>query len=433
MSETTTSIQYPAIQRLKWLFSSLSNYYFVPIAILSVVAFFSPPVASLGVVVLLTGAVWVLVDACGGVSHSLDFLFNQSKQDRNDPEYTDKKIHLFNVMWCMAMFVIAISILVTPVGMLWASLASIAFGCAMWIYVLEDLHAKKWDVHAIINPGSFSRLSGGLGALFFALYASGMVPYAVGVFGMVCYAVAAMVKLVEIVYKSRIWPTETIANEAQPSNGTEFAPIPQKDPDKQFDIEVAPQARNTDVAHHDSEMRFYALSKAPQFSDGFIRLMEWATGHQLGSDKIEKAGEALVCRAQDSEHDLVTMMACAATEYNLEPIYIAGGDAPAQMIAIQAALRFGFTDIEVRSLDHEATSNSDYEEMVAMVQSLRENYRGHASLLESVQIAAEGQVPHEIFLSQYNCLPEKHRSILERVYAGDAGHEHAAKRSHIQY
>ena len=59
---------------IKFYFDEFNRFYFVVAVALTVAAFFSPPFAALLVIGLLTGSIWVFLDACGGVSHSLDFL-----------------------------------------------------------------------------------------------------------------------------------------------------------------------------------------------------------------------------------------------------------------------------------------------------------------------------------------------------------------------
>jgi len=419
MPETLVTTKYPFVKKLKAALSSLSNYYFVPIALLAVVAFFSPPVAGLGIVILLTGSVWVFVDSCGGISHSVDFLLNTRYHHEDGKDYLGKKLHVFNLLWCLSMLGVAIVTFTASIGVLWASLASIAFGCAMWIYVIDDLHAKRWDLKALRNPRSIARILGGLGALLFAFYASGLGTYAVGVLGMVCYILAVIVKIIDIFYSDSQWPSDAISTDASPSNGQEFTPVNTYDAEAHPDIEVAPQ----DGLAHDiaipEKTDFHQLGQLPEFRGAFEQILDASIPYQDSSAPIIKKGDALVCSVEEGggrDQHVVAMMARAVTEYQLGPIYIAGGSEQAQIVAIRAALRFGFTDIEVRAPDSGVKPHPDYHEVVSLVHAIREKYGGHKELLATVKTSSEGEISQHILHSQYRSLPPENQRVLEKLY-----------------
>jgi hypothetical protein len=420
MSDTSTTAKYPWVRKIKEALSSLSGYYFVPIALLAVVAFFSPPVAGLGVVILLTGAVWVLVDSCGGISHSIDFLLNTRYHHEEGKDYVGKKIHLLNLLWCAVMVVVTAITLTTATGALWASLASIAFGCAMWIYVLDDLHAKQWDLNALRNPRSLSRLLGGLGALLLAFYVGGLAAYPIGVIGMLCYILAAIVKVVDIFYNDSLWPSESIRTDTPPSPGQAFEPIDTHDPDISPSVEVAPQEAVLRDVTLPIPSDLYQLGKLPEFVGAFAQIINMSMHYQDSAAPITQHGASLLCSPDESgvlhDHFVVAMMARAASAYQLQPIYISGGSEQAQIVAIQAALRFGFADIEVRPPTAGTKPHPEYDAVVRLVHAIGEHYDGHKALLETVKTGHAQDISRHILEGQYHSLPPMHQCTLAKLY-----------------
>ena len=58
-------------------FDNIQGVYYMFVVILSAVAFFNPVIAAAGVVVLLIGSIWNLVDSVGGGLVFMDWLVNK--------------------------------------------------------------------------------------------------------------------------------------------------------------------------------------------------------------------------------------------------------------------------------------------------------------------------------------------------------------------
>jgi len=98
----------------------------------------------------------------------------------------------------------------------------------------------------------------------------------------------------------------------------------------------------------------------------------------------------------DQVPDIAYMVAKCAADFQLEPIVISGGTYAQQEMAIENALKLGFTNITVTpprkdDLDNKTT---EYDRLITLAEEVTEKYHKHAECLD--QIDADKGHPHPL-------------------------------------
>ena len=76
MAQQKQALKNPILHTVAKYASYLQDVYYIGVVILGAVAFFNPFIASLGVVALLLGVVWTLLDGFSGAAFSMDRVLN---------------------------------------------------------------------------------------------------------------------------------------------------------------------------------------------------------------------------------------------------------------------------------------------------------------------------------------------------------------------
>lgn len=402
-----------------YFINKFSRLYFIIAVVLVAVAFFNPVAASLLVFTLLTGSIWVIVDSCGGLAASIDFLRNRNYKNEDDKNYTSKNIHLLNIVWCAVMLVAAIASLFFTGNALWLSLLFITFGCSMWIYVIDNMSKEDWqqqDKKELIRVDTVSFALGGLGAIFLAIYIGFGLPYAVGLIGVLCYLISAFLKLGQFLY-------EMSNKEIKPKIGhDESRPLLESENSYKPEAISRPDSLYVNDYPENNLPSFAKFAREnTDLSNGFSVLLTFVYSFikniYVAEKNIKETAHSVKCAANTrggfEPHLVESTMQKAAIKFKLDPIVISGGDTYSHMIAVRSALILGFTNITIAE---PTNAQGQYQELLKLIKAIATNYNSHEDTLLELNLKGDVGVLHS-HISR--CLEPEQQMFLDKLMSQD--------------
>jgi hypothetical protein len=405
--------------KMEYYLNEFARIYFVLAIILTAIAFFNPLFATIAICVLLTGAVWVLVDSCGGIVSSFNFLSSRGYEDKGIKNYKQKNLHLINLILCSLMFFAALFAIFLPAAHLWLSIFFIFFGCSMWIPAADNLMKNDWRdpdkvEHITIDTSAWAL--GGLGGVLFAIFFGFNLPYAVGLAAVICYFLAAPLKLGQFIYNLRygkIMPDlQSLEKLPLLDNKNDLVTNKVVKNSDTFDIDLSSSNEHgTYFKYNDSN---------PLCVRGFEILLNFARlilDRFSYSCKINESKSSLSCisdQGDEYSHQLIQkIVAKAAIKFQLGPIKMSGGDASCLFVAVRSAFELGFTNIVIKPSDK---LNPEYEKLINLVDTVRVNFKDHDKILAKV-----GQDGDVTFLKQSieKCLDPEQRDFFLELMSGN--------------
>jgi hypothetical protein len=422
-------LKYPVLSDVSHYMSELSHYYFIFIAIVAAISFFNPVVGAVAAIVLLTTSIWVLVDSCGGFFHSINFLLNKNDNMDKKDDYFNNTLHTCNLVWCLFMFAVVVTSFIVPLHVVFIPILFISFGCAMWVYLLENLNNNNWNFNKCLNANSVSLAIGGVGAILFACFLGFGLPYAVGVIAISCYLLAAALKASAVI-------ADKISVPERPE-GQVYTPVKMHSGDllhtngkalSSFSELKAGEVAISSGLDIDKPISFSSfVSKSPKCQGGFKMLLMLASlflfDNKDGAGVIKKQGKSLVCRSdidgKYNDDNLKHLMAKAALEFELRPITLSGGDYDSQLIAIKAALKFGFIDIKTVKPVDKCAPNHEYDRVVYLLSELRQKYTGQKDFLEDIDSDDIVNVQAKLLASFANSLDATDKASFQNLISSE--------------
>ena len=379
---------------LNYYFNEFSRLYFVIAASLTIVAFFFPPLVGLMIVTLVTGSIWVLIDSCGGIYGSLEFIRN--RDSCNDEKLKNKNIHLVNIVWCLIMLAAALAFLIFGGSSLWVSILAISFGCSMWVYVFDNLQKDDWnndDKVESITIDTYAWTLGGLGSVFIAIFFGFGLPYVVGLLGVICYIPAILIKLGQFIYNMSFGAI------APRIDNLEKDPLLQSQQtmshDKSFEKEEQFKAVKNKTISGRSFAEFANFNA--NCAKGFELLMNIALSLFQNMPKlslnIKEDHNSVSCAVYSKgmyRSDLIeAVVHKAAVKFNFNPIVFSGGDFNSHCIAVRTALKLGFTNITIAT---EFPENPEHAMLISLVSGIKTNYGEHNKVLSQIGLDGNTEI-----------------------------------------
>jgi len=423
-------LKYPILSDVSHYMSELSHYYFIFIAIVAAISFFNPVIAAIAAIALLTTSIWVLVDSCGGIFNSINFLLNKNDAMDKKDDYFNNTLHTCNLVWCLFMFAVVIASFIVPLNSVFIPVLFISFGCAMWVYLLENLNNNNWNMNKCLDANSVSLAIGGVGAILFACFLGFGLPYAIGVIAISCYLLAAALKVSSITADIMRVPEKDEAQLNAPSNMS--SDDLQQTSGKTFSSLSDLRAADISIKGRfdvDSNISFSSFaSESPESKRGFnllLTIARWFLSENRSDyGAVKKQGKSIVCSSdfdgKFNDNNLRHLMAKAALEFELRPITLSGGDYDSQLIAIKEALKFGFIDIKVVIPPDKCSPSFEYERALQLLSELKHKYTSQKEFLEDIDDNDISSVQHNLLASFADNLDVADKGDFHRLLSSDS-------------